>query len=497
MSVIDNLHFYKQLFDKLQVSVVVIDTSTGHITEINQKTAQLLSMPSNEVKGLHFTQIHPDGKSMFLDELINETIQKLINNEVVEDFEYFLQDSKKKIIPIEISFSLINVENKNYLVLMIKDLRLRKQRENLINYYNKALEKSSSFLALVDKNYKYLSVNDYYSKVFGIKKEKFIGKSMSYIFGKKYFNNIIKDKFDRALKGESIEFDTTVDINDKTHYLQVYYEPYYNSENQIDSVVVHVYDMTKFKEYEDDNLKKEKLLIQQSKMAAMGEMLENIAHQWRQPLSVISTCTSGIMLQKEFDTLTDEILNESLTNIMNTTNYLSTTIDDFKNFFERDKQKIVFNVSSIISKTIDLIEMSLTSNDIELIRDLDETIDIENYKNELMQVLLNIVNNAKDALLTNKKGLEHRKIIKISLYKENDKTIIEILDNANGVPKEIQEKIFEPYFTTKHQSQGTGIGLFMTREIVTKHMEGEIKVKNIKFTFENEEHFGALFKIVI
>ncbi|UTJ07885.1 PAS domain-containing sensor histidine kinase [Arcobacter roscoffensis] len=497
MPIIDNLLFYKQVFDKLQVSIIVINTNTGNITDVNERASKLLKMPCEEIKGMHYSQIHPNSNNLLFDEFLNETIQKLLNEKKVEDFEHFIIDSNKKIIPIEISFNLINIEEKNYLVLMIKDLRLRKQRENLINYYNKALEKSSSFLALVDKNYKYLSVNDYYSKVFGMKKEKFIGKSMSFIFGEEYFNEIIKEKFDKALNGESIEFNTTVDINKKTHYLQVYYEPYYNSEKHIESVVVHVYDMTRFKEYEDDNLKKEKLLIQQSKMASMGEMLENIAHQWRQPLSVISTCTSGIMLQKEFDTLTDEILNESLSNIMNTTNYLSSTIDDFKNFFERDKQKIVFNVSSIINKTLDLVEMSLSSNDIDLIKDLDETIDIENYKNELMQVLLNIVNNAKDALIINKQGYENKKLIKISLYRKDDKTVIEILDNANGVPEEIQEKIFEPYFTTKHQSQGTGIGLFMTREIVAKHMEGEISIENIKFTFEKEEQFGALFRIVI
>ncbi|MGP2655661.1 PAS domain S-box protein [Malaciobacter sp. WC5094] len=496
METINNITFYKQLFEKLQVSILVIDIDTNKIVEINEKAKKLLNLNNTNFNETHYLEVFHKDTQIDIKASFESAIKKLLTDKKVKDLEYVVLNKNNKMTPIEIVFNLIKSENKNYLILMLKDLTLRKQREKLIGYYNKALEKSSSFLALVDKDYRYLQVNDYYSKFFGIKKEDFIGKKMSFIFGKEYFNNIVKEKFDKALEGEAIQFNTNVKLNEKEHYLQVFYEPYYNN-NIVESVVVHVYDMTKFKEYEDDNLQKEKLLIQQSKMAAMGEMLENIAHQWRQPLSVISTCTSGITLQKEFNTLTDEILDESLQKIMNTTSYLSNTIDDFKNFFERDKEKSVFNVSSLINKTIDLIEMSLSSSDIEICRQVDDTITIENYKNEFMQVLLNIINNAKDALILNKEMQNERKIIKIALYKNDDKVVLDIVDNAGGIPQNIQEKIFEPYFTTKHQSQGTGIGLFMTREIITKHMEGEIIVKNLDFDFEKKSYYGALFRIVI
>ncbi|MGB0990806.1 MAG: sensor histidine kinase, partial [Halarcobacter sp.] len=207
-------------------------------------------------------------------------------------------------------------------------------------------------------------------------------------------------------------------------------------------------------------------------------MLENIAHQWRQPLSVISTCTSGILLQKEFKTLDDEILVDSLNNIMNTTTYLSNTIDDFKNFFERDKQKIEFDLAKTVDKTLDLVELSFKNNDIEIRRNYAKSIMVNNYKNEFMQVLLNIINNAKDAILSKFDNSNDKKIICISIIETEEKIKIEIQDNAGGVPEDIKDKIFEPYFTTKHQSQGTGIGLFMTQEIVTKHMEGELEVEN-------------------
>ncbi|MFA9374411.1 MAG: sensor histidine kinase, partial [Poseidonibacter sp.] len=324
-----------------------------------------------------------------------------------------------------------------------------------------------------------------------------IGKSMIEILGEEYFYDVAKEKFDRALNGECIDYDSYLEINNETHFFNIHFEPYYSIDNKIVGVVSNIYNKTRYKEYEEENEKKEKLLIQQSKMAAMGEMLENIAHQWRQPLSMISTCSSGISLQKEFGTLSDEILVDSLKTITDTTVYLSQTIDDFKNFFERDKQKINFNINENTNKTLNLIDMSFAGNNIEVIKDYKDEIEIRSYNNEFMQVLLNIINNAKDAILSNEMIKEKRKIIHISIYKQNDNAVIEIKDNAGGIPSEVIDKIFEPYFTTKHQSQGTGIGLFMTREIIVKHMEGKIEVENVEYCFDEEIYKGALFRIII
>lgn len=497
MAALESLKIYKNIFNKLPVAIFVADTSSGNIVDANHRACKLINRTYEEVINLHQSQLHPPVGSSEMKHTFKSHIEDLLAGRDVEDVEHMVYDSHGNLIPVEISPTLVEVEGKNLVVGMFKDLRKRKERENLLSYYDKALKKSSSLLAFVDSNYIYQSVNDAYCSIFGKEKNEIIGHSLLEILGKEYFDSIIKKKFELALSGQSIEYESTLVINNKEVYLQVYYEPYYSVIDEIIGVVINVSDLTRYKKYEQENIKKEKLLIQQSKMAAMGEMLENIAHQWRQPLSVISTCTSGIMLQKEFDTLNDEILNDSLKNIMNTTSYLSNTIDDFKNFFERDKQKSEFNVNDLIDKTIDLVEMSFSSNDIELIKDFNDSININSYKNELMQVLLNIINNAKDALLSNNNDLETKKIISISLYKNKDKIVIDIRDNAGGIPEDIKDKIFEPYFTTKHQSQGTGIGLFMTQEIVKKHMEGEILIKNESFKYENEELFGALFRIII
>lgn len=497
MAALDSLEIYKNLFEKLPVAIFVIDVQTGNIVDANKQACKLVQRTYDELISLHQSKLHPPMQSSEIEDKFRRQIESLQNSQEVTDFEYLICDSKSNLIPVEISPTLITLNNKSLVVGLVKDLSVRKQRDNILSYYDKALDKSSSFLAFVDSNYVYQFVNTYYSKVFNKTKEEIIGSNLSDILGDEYFFNVVKEKFDFALKGNSVQYDTSFKIEGKERFLQANYEPYYSIDKKIIGVVISVFDLTKYKLYEQEKIKQEKLLIQQSKMAAMGEMLENIAHQWRQPLSVISTCTSGIMLQRDFDSLTDEILDESLKNIMNTTSYLSNTIDDFKNFFERDKQKIDFNVNDLINKTLSLVEMSFSSNDIALVKDFKEEIVIHNYKNELMQVVLNIINNAKDAILLAINDCEKIKLIKVSIFKEREYLKIQIHDNAGGIPKDIKDKIFEPYFTTKHQSQGTGIGLFMTQEIITKHMQGDIKVENKNFTHGNTSYHGALFTISI
>ncbi len=231
---------------------------------------------------------------------------------------------------------------------------------------------------------------------------------------------------------------------------------------------------------------RENLLIQQSKMASLGEMIGNIAHQWRQPLSLISTAASGMKLQKEFDQLDDITFNETINNITNTTMFLSQTIDDFQNYLKEDKIKKEFNVNSSIDKILSMLKGSYKNHDINLILDLSEGLFINSYENELNQALLNILNNAKDALLDIEKT---NRYIHIKSYKEAEKIIIEIIDNAGGIKESILNKIFEPYFTTKHKSQGTGLGLYMTHKIITSSMNGEIKITNVSHNF-NDKFFN-------
>jgi signal transduction histidine kinase len=257
----------------------------------------------------------------------------------------------------------------------------------------------------------------------------------------------------------------------------------------------------KFKKYKEsiqshieENKKQYELLSQKSKLSAMGEMIQNIAHQWRQPLSLITTHASAIKLKKEMNDLDDDFLYDSLDNIGYTANHLSETIEDFRDFFRPDKEKFSFSLELIINKAFKLLSSQIKGSNINIIENIED-ITIKNYERELLQVLLNIIKNAIDALKN--KDKEMKKYIFIDIYKNDENVIIEIKDNANGIKEEILTRIFEPYFTTKHKSQGTGIGLYMSQEIITRHMKGSLEVSNSSYTYEKTKHIGAVFKITL
>ncbi|RLA76379.1 MAG: histidine kinase [Epsilonproteobacteria bacterium] len=235
-----------------------------------------------------------------------------------------------------------------------------------------------------------------------------------------------------------------------------------------------------------EHREKDKMLIQQSKMAEMGDMLSMIAHQWRQPLNQMSYVLMNIESAHEYDELTKEYLDSKVKEGNNLLEFMSITIDDFKNYFRPDNEKEFALVSNIITTSVELIKNSLEINNIE-IEITSEGRDLTHiYKNEFMQVILTIIKNAKDVLVEN--NIENPKI-KISSTCRKDKLIVEICDNGGGVDENIKEKIFEPYFSTKEKNNGTGLGLYMSQMIIEEHLDGKISVYN------NEE--GACFKIVI
>jgi len=283
-----------------------------------------------------------------------------------------------------------------------------------------------------------------------------------------------------------------IDKNGKEYSIEDSAAPIRNKNKEIIGTVLVFHDVTKQKNVREKLSENEKILVQQSKMAAMGEMIENIAHQWRQPLSLISTTSTGVKLKKELNDLDDEYLIKSLDMINNSSQHLSKTIDDFRGFFKPDKKKEVFNISNSYTKTINLISSKLLNREIEVIENIN-SFEINGFENELVQVLMNIFNNSID-ILEKKEGL---KVILIDIFKIDDLAYIKVMDNAGGINENIIDRVFEPYFTTKNQSQGTGIGLYMTEEIIVKHMHGSISVVNKSFNYTGEEYTGALFEITL
>jgi len=223
---------------------------------------------------------------------------------------------------------------------------------------------------------------------------------------------------------------------------------------------------------------KDNLLVIQSRYAAVGEMLSMIAHQWRQPLSVISMSVNNVLVDIELDEFNEEELINNSHTILNQTEYLSNTIEDFKNFFMKDDEDKEFSIQEILQDTIKVTTASLESHFISLETIIDNDIKIVLNKRKLVQVLINLITNAKDALIMNTKVQDKKIEIKAIDEKETVKIIVS--DNGGGVPEGIIEKIFDPYFSTKKSLNGTGLGLYMSKTIVTQHLGGAIDIKNTK-----------------
>ena len=220
----------------------------------------------------------------------------------------------------------------------------------------------------------------------------------------------------------------------------------------------------------------EQLLIQQTRLAAMGEMIGNIAHQWRQPLNALGLILQNLKFSYEIGELDEKMIDKSVKKATMLTENMSKTIDDFRNFFRPNKAKENFKINEGITKAVELIESTFEHNNIKLEKDfVSSEIEFFGFANEFSQVILNLLTNAKDAVLENK--IENPLII-IQTKIDDEYIYISIKDNGLGIKDEIINKIFEPYFTTKDEGKGTGIGLYMSKIIIENNMNGKIEVKN-------------------
>lgn len=274
------------------------------------------------------------------------------------------------------------------------------------------------------------------------------------------------------------------------------FEYYFQQNNiftsEIENDILLVFDLSfeiiskKYYSYFEKKIKEQQtILLEQSKSAAMGEMISMIAHQWRQPLQTVSILVQKLPLSKIIEgELKDEVIEQIVTDVGIQIDYMAKTIDDFRDFFKPNKSKVKIKLSELIDKVVDFLLYMLNIDSIKLTVNKIEDKTVSIYINDVIQVLINIIKNSRDAMLS--RDVENR-IINITLYVENEYAIIDIEDNAGGIKDDVIDKIFNPYFTTKSEKNGTGLGLYMSKKIIEEHCDGKISVSN--------STNGALFRI--
>jgi len=248
-------------------------------------------------------------------------------------------------------------------------------------------------------------------------------------------------------------------------------------ENKIHNIIKQIHLQNDYLIQQEQIKQQELEMLTQSKNAQMGEMIGNIAHQWRQPLSVISTAATGIQIKKELGYIEEEEEMKLLESINTNAQFLSQTIDTFRDYIKEEKELHEVVIQDRINIALKIIDAAIENSSITLINNANNhsPVKLTLIVGELSQVIINLINNAKDILV--EKDIEN-KWIKVDLETTNDSVIITIEDNGGGVPLDIKDRIFDPYFTTKHKSQGTGLGLHMSKEIMEKHLNGKLYVKN-------------------
>jgi PAS domain S-box-containing protein len=350
-------------------------------------------------------------------------------------------------------------------LLFIRQQQLKKY-QNELQKQNLKFEKmlTSAMEAIVlTKESKIIDVNDAAVTMYGI-------KDKSFFIGKNMFDFITEDSKQTVEEKVKLEFSGKYEINFIRSDGSISPALIQSTKFDDDTRIISIIDLTEIK-------RKEFLLSQSIKMAQMGEMIGNIAHQWRQPLSVITTAATGIKLKKDYGMLNDNELDELLCSINKNANYLSDTIEVFRNFIREKVELKKVVLQDRIDSALAIINTRLENKYIKLIKEVDRSkpLEVEFVVGELSQVIINIINNSIDVLDEVKKG---DKWIKVSLSSNDKLAIITIEDNGGGIKEEILHKVFDPYFTTKHKSQGTGIGLYMSYDIIVNHMGGKLYATN-------------------
>ena len=488
----------------------------GHLLFANDIALKTLGYTLEEISSLYLWDVDAlvDSKKKYL-----EKVNSFNPNFVPEDNIIESKHRKKngEIFPVEVVSKFVEIDGEKLLISYARDISRRHEKNRQIQLYFSLINSSTDMIFVVDhSNQRVVFANDMACKnleyelselqemrvdEFRQPLESVQNFSLPEVFQKlEESSELVTYGIFRTKSGKKFPVETSLhfDAHDEKNYVTAISRDISDRlqiEQDREQLNLKLQNYNKTLEEEVNKAKSElmeyeALMRRQSKMAAMGEMLENIAHQWRQPLSAISVLSTGMVLQNKEGILDNHQLDAGLNSINEQVQYLSRTIDDFRSFFLPNKARNRVDSQKLIDMLVNLSMSRYDHQTIKFITNVESLI-VETYENDLIQVLINIVSNAKDELLK----CEGKQFIFIDLCREDDWIKIRIKDNAGGINEEIIDKIFEPYFSTKKNEDGTGIGLYMSKNITENQLSGSLSVENKSYTYRGESYEGALFTL--
>ena len=482
----------KHYFDSTEAIVVVLDKN-ANIELLNQKGANTLGVDVDSIIGENWFQ-------NFIDKSIQEDIQILFDSIMGSDIDSITPYTNEIItkkgerhLVYWTSTPLSDINNKVIGVIttgidITKENALKMKLQEQEQKYSLIFNNANIGIKLIDLDGRLLDVNKRACDIIGYTKKELLTMQFQDLTYKEDINTEL-DYIKKLLQGESSFYEIQkrfIHKDGSMVWVNLFSALIKDENSEAKYFVSVIQDITAFKETTQKLHEKEEMMIAQSRQAAMGDMISMIAHQWRQPISIISMEANGLEADLELNNqITDEMLIHLAKTISTQTQHLSKTIDDFRNFFKPNKEMQSTTFDDIFDNIRSLIQRSLENNGISLEISIDENYQILTYKNELVQVLVNLILNAKDAI--DEKDISDGKI-SIKVTKNKHKISIAVCDNGVGIPENLLNKLGEPYISSKGKN-GTGLGLYMSSVIVTKHLLGSLTWKNISD--------GACFSIVL
>ncbi|MFK5976591.1 MAG: PAS domain S-box protein [Sulfurovum sp.] len=492
------------IFNHSQDAILFFEN--GIFTECNASAVKMFDYASKEDLLSHsisdFSPTYqPDGE---LSSKKAEKMMAIAFDNGVQRFEWISRTSTGEEFWVEITLTPIDVNYKNIVHVIWKDIskqkrledanaRLTQSLERKINSAMSNLKKSQTQAKLGSWEFNIqtdaIVCSDEIFNIFEIPHNMTLLSYQAFVDAihpddKKRVDKTYKDN--RKIK-KSYEIIHRIVVPSGIKYVKKQCETTFDSKGKALLLVGTIQDITDEQSAKEELEQKNEMLFRQSRLAQMGEMISMIAHQWRQPLNAISLTTASLQLKIDNDHYDEFFFKSRLHRVSNYVQHLSLTIEDFRNFFKQNKVKEELTFDKVIENTLLIIGIELENNSIEIESHSQTHGKMYSYYNELLQVTLNIIKNARDALLETE--VKKPKIIIRTYSIDDDKVVLEIEDNAGGVDKAIMDKIFEPYYTTKNEHEGTGLGLYISKIIIEEHCAGVLSVTN--------GEYGAIFKIVL